>query len=433
MRLPNTAHTSRPWRIHGLVPDFRLEDVWSLPTPGGPHDFSRLVDGLASSDPSESSSHIARLLWALRWKVGELLGWDKPERGVGSRVRTLRERMPPDLRQHPGPEFKGAPFSSLYQLGDELAAEIANETVHGVLHLGWVADGPRSYRGQMAVLVKPNGLLGEAYLAAIRPFRHLFVYPALIGQIERTWPASTARPKLPPGQRAVDGFPRFGTHLHRPAPTVPADPSIEVTGAVVERTTVPVADLAELPRTELLADFHCVSGWSATDLHWEGVSFADFYARVIRPALTPEDTVTHLVFEGLDGYRSVVTIEDALAEQVLVADRLNGRPLSSDHGAPVRLVSPHQYGFVSTKHLCRIEVHTAEPQENYGHPAPLAKLFLRGPLFQRHPRSRVWKEERHAILPGRALRRLYRPLIRPIAFLSARGGENATTREGRSR
>jgi DMSO/TMAO reductase YedYZ molybdopterin-dependent catalytic subunit len=50
--------------------------------------------------------------------------------------------------------------------------------------------------------------------------------------------------------------------------------------------------------------------------------------------------VTHVAFGGLDGYRSVVTIEDALAEDVLIAERLEGRPLDGDHGAPVRLVRP---------------------------------------------------------------------------------------------
>ena len=60
MRLPNTAQTSRPWRIHELTRDFRLEDVWALPTPGGPDDFSRLVEGIASGDPSQGSSRAAR-------------------------------------------------------------------------------------------------------------------------------------------------------------------------------------------------------------------------------------------------------------------------------------------------------------------------------------------------------------------------------------
>ena len=190
MRLPNTAHTSQPWRIHELTRDFRLEDVWALPTPGGPDDFPRLVEGIASADPSRSSSRTARMLWAIRWKLGELLGWDGPDTGLGSRVPTLRDRLPADLRDAAsGPDFASAPFTSLYLLEDEWAAEVANRTMHGILHLGWVPDEGGGYRAQMAVLVKPNGLVGNAYMAAIRPFRHLIVYPALMREIERGWQA----------------------------------------------------------------------------------------------------------------------------------------------------------------------------------------------------------------------------------------------------
>src|SRR5207237_3585069 len=97
MRLPNGAHTSRPWRIHELIRDFRLEDVWALPTPGGPEDFPRLVEGFVSRDPAQGSSCAARTLWAIRWRLGELLGWDGPGTGLGSRVSTLRDRLPADL------------------------------------------------------------------------------------------------------------------------------------------------------------------------------------------------------------------------------------------------------------------------------------------------------------------------------------------------
>lgn len=191
MRLPSTAHTSRPWRIHELSHDFRLEDVWALPTPGGPDDFPRLVASIASGDLSQGSSRAVRTLWAIRWKVGELLGWDGPDTGVGSRVPTLRDRLPADLRDAPaGPDFAALPFTSLYLLENEFAAEVANQTMHGVLHLGWVQDQRGDYRGQMVVLVKPNGLLGTGYMAAIRPFRHLIVYPQMTQQIERAWQAS---------------------------------------------------------------------------------------------------------------------------------------------------------------------------------------------------------------------------------------------------
>jgi DMSO/TMAO reductase YedYZ molybdopterin-dependent catalytic subunit len=222
---------------------------------------------------------------------------------------------------------------------------------------------------------------------------------------------------LPPGQRLIAGFPRFGTHLSRPAPAVPIDPVIRISGAVAKSFALPLAELETLPRQEVTADFHCVAGWSATNLLWEGVAFETFYRVIIEPSLQTDAAVTHVVFGGLDGYRSVVTIEDALAEDVLIAERLDGRPLDADHGAPVRLISPNQYGFVSTKHLCRIEVHTAEPRGN--HRSSIRQLPLR--LLAPHPRARVWEEERHRVLPAWSLRRGYRALIAPIAHLCARG------------
>jgi Protein of unknown function (DUF2867) len=194
MRLPNSAHTSRPWRIHELAPDFRLEDVWELPWRGGPEDFPRAVQLIVSGDPSHSFSRAARALVAIRSKLGELLGWDDPDTGLGARVPTLRDRMPADLREAPCPDFKALPFTSMYLLGDEFAAETANRTVHGVMHIGWVPDGTGGFRGQMAVLVKPNGLLGTAYMAAIRPFRHLIVYPALMQRWERAWSRRSGDP-----------------------------------------------------------------------------------------------------------------------------------------------------------------------------------------------------------------------------------------------
>ena len=184
-RLPSAAHTSRPWRIHELAAGFQLEDVWALPTPGGPDDFPRLVERMVSFDPSRASS-VTRALFAIRSAAGWLLRLDGADSGVGSRVPSLRDRMPAGLRDAPvGPD--APPFRSVFLLGDEWALELANQTVHGVLHLGWVPDGNGSYRGQLAILVKRNGLLGSVYMRAIGPFRHLIVYPAFMRQIEREW------------------------------------------------------------------------------------------------------------------------------------------------------------------------------------------------------------------------------------------------------
>jgi hypothetical protein len=128
-----------------------------------------------------------RALFAARFAIGGMLGLDEADTGLGVRVRSLRDRMPADLREAPTGPAPVMPFTPLYLLDDEWAAEVANRTVHGVVHLGWVPDDAGGYRGQLAVLVKPNGVLGDAYLALIRPFRHLLVYPAMLRRLARDW------------------------------------------------------------------------------------------------------------------------------------------------------------------------------------------------------------------------------------------------------
>jgi Protein of unknown function (DUF2867) len=201
MRLPKTAHTSRPWRVHEFTEDFELEDVWKLQTPGGPDDLPRLVQQIISpgKDPL-----LVRALFTVRWKLGKLFGWDEPGSGVGERVPSLRERLPADLLQAPrGPDLRAVPgreeadgppiFSSVYQTHDEWLAEFGNKTVHSLMHIGWVPDDSGSgYHAQMAVLVKPNGRLGKAYMAAIKPFRYALVYPLLLRSLARQWQAEAA-------------------------------------------------------------------------------------------------------------------------------------------------------------------------------------------------------------------------------------------------
>jgi hypothetical protein len=164
MKLSDAAHTSRDWHVHDLARGFELLDVWALPTPGGPGDFPRLVELLTTLDPARDTPRATRLLFAIRKQVGALLHWDDPDG-----------------------ETLASGFTPMFARNDEWAAEIVNRTVHGILHLGWVPDGRGAYRGQLAVLVRPNGLLGRAYLAAIGPFRHLVVYPQLLGSLERAW------------------------------------------------------------------------------------------------------------------------------------------------------------------------------------------------------------------------------------------------------
>jgi hypothetical protein len=137
---------------------------------------------------AEPEPPLVRFLFALRWKLGALFGWDEPDAGLAGRVESLCDRLPPDLRQDvTGTSMPNAPFTLVYELHDECTVELANKTVHGVSHLGWVPADNGEYELRMAVLVKPNGLFGRLYMAAITPFRYLIVYPALTRQWERAW------------------------------------------------------------------------------------------------------------------------------------------------------------------------------------------------------------------------------------------------------
>jgi hypothetical protein len=133
----------------------------------------------------------------VRERLGGWLGWDdatKQRRIPGSTETSLSARLPDELEgtaETPpiSGALRGAGFRLLYRTADEWAGEISNDTVHGVVHLAWVAQPDGRYRGRLSVYVKPRGTLGELYLKLIAPFRHLIVYPALIRQIGRAWDA----------------------------------------------------------------------------------------------------------------------------------------------------------------------------------------------------------------------------------------------------
>ena len=109
-RLPTEAHTARPWRIHELAGDFELEDVWRLPTPGGPDDLPRFVQQFAAPDADGGElPAVVRALFVLRWKLGELFGWDRAGSGLGERVPSLRDRLPADSTRAPRPDIERRP------------------------------------------------------------------------------------------------------------------------------------------------------------------------------------------------------------------------------------------------------------------------------------------------------------------------------------
>jgi Protein of unknown function (DUF2867) len=151
---------------------------------------------MTAVDGADAESALTRALFRVRYQLGAWFGWDDAARRrpvPGCTETTLSQRLPVDLRgTAAGLGLGPAGFTPLYRARDEWAAELSNGTVHAVLHLAWVEQGTGRYRGQMGVYVKPRGRLGATYMALIRPFRHLIVYPALMRQIGRAWQARPA-------------------------------------------------------------------------------------------------------------------------------------------------------------------------------------------------------------------------------------------------
>lgn len=211
-------------------------------------------------------------------------------------------------------------------------------------------------------------------------------------------------PTLPPGQRAIETFPRFGlTPFAVRFPTALDIAKIQISGNVETCVEVGI-DFELVPRVEQCSDFHCVTTWTRRGLRWSGVRFSDFYRKIVVPLAGPSPEATFVVLRGQDGARTSLPLDDLLASDVLLADRLSGQPLTIEHGAPLRLVAPAHYGYKSVKHINRIE---------FWHGSANYRPF--GLRFMVHPRARVANEERGQWVPGWLLRYLYRPLIRPTA------------------
>jgi len=207
--------------------------------------------------------------------------------------------------------------------------------------------------------------------------------------------------KLPVGQQEIEGFPRFG--LTKFANRFPSDISqidIEI-GGDLEESNLRIEDLATLNRVDYVADFHCVTTWTKRDVSWSGFRFHDVCNYLLRKQSRELSEYKFAIFRGQDGYRVGLFLDDLLAPDVLLADRLEGEELSIAHGAPVRLIAPAHYGYKSIKHVSRIEFWRQE------------RDYRRAAFkFMDHPRARVVEEERGRYFPGWFLRILYRPLIR---------------------
>lgn len=221
---------------------------------------------------------------------------------------------------------------------------------------------------------------------------------AFIGAVRRWWPRRSRG--LPPGQRTLDAFPRFADNPLRPPPAK-YGATLSITSGDLGEIRLPVDELRSSALAESrVSDFHCVTTWSARHQTWTGIPLATWWTTRIGPL--PRQPFA--VVGAADGYRAVFSTDDLFSGDVMLAWALNGDGLDVRHGAPLRLVSPAQYGYKNVKHVESIALHSDRPAS------------LLGP--KEHLRARVALEERHSRIPGRLLRWPYR-LVVPITAIVA--------------
>lgn len=164
--------------------------------------------------------------------------------------------------------------------------------------------------------------------------------------------------RIPPGQSRTRKWPvldAFG-----PPEIDPDRWRLQLFGLVNRPWTMTWEEFQALPRVQVFADFHCVTRWSRLGNLWEGVATRVLLERV---GIQPE--ARYVVLYGYDqGWTTNLPLSDFLAEDALLADRHDGRPLTREHGGPVRAVIPRLYAWKSAKWVCGIEL-LAEDRPGY--------------------------------------------------------------------
>ena len=159
----------------------------------------------------------------------------------------------------------------------------------------------------------------------------------------------SANERVPAGQTLVTNFPVLDLGVH---PEVSCERwTLRVHGSVENEISLDWAALLAMPQIEDVSDFHCVTRWTQLDMNWEGVRVRDVLA-LARPLASARFVVLH----SYDGYTTNLSLDALLDDDVIVAHRVLGAPLSCAHGGPVRLVVPKRYAWKSAKWLKAIEL-----------------------------------------------------------------------------
>ena len=182
--------------------------------------------------------------------------------------------------------------------------------------------------------------------------------------------------RLPPGQKLTTGFPVLDLGVQ---PDIPlAEWTLTIDGLVEKPAVLSWDQLNALPQVTDVSDFHCVTTWSKYDCEWSGVAFTTLFELV-----APKPEAKFVYFTSYDGYSTNVPLANCLDDDVLLATKFGGEPVSREHGGPARIIIPKLYAWKGAKFVKSITF-LAEDR--------LGFWEVRG----YHNLGDPWKEERYA-------------------------------------
>ena len=151
----------------------------------------------------------------------------------------------------------------------------------------------------------------------------------------------------------------------------PAPYRLKVGGLVEKSFSLDYREMLELPAVDQVSDFHCVEGWSVPDIPWRGFRFGELAKRA-KPLPEAKYVVFHSLGrtgakpKGQDHYLESFPLARLMdpKQEIILAHGLMGKPLPLDHGAPLRIIAPHDLAYKSIKFVERVEF-AAEPRPGW--------------------------------------------------------------------
>ncbi len=153
--------------------------------------------------------------------------------------------------------------------------------------------------------------------------------------------------RLPPGQHLVHNFPVLDLGIR---PEIPPEKwALKLGGQVENPVTLNWEQFLALPQFKDVSDFHCVTTWSVFDMEFEGVAFF-----TLADLVKPKADAKYVFFKSYDGYSTNNPLAACLDDDVMIAHKWNGQPLSKEHGGPARVILPKRYAWKGAKFIREI-------------------------------------------------------------------------------